>query len=88
MVAHIYPELLDCISDSRIRDKSKLSGMSKALVCLQATWFTSQCISRLVQAFPLSLLEVSGEQRLFGADIMARSDMLRSTRLPIVSRLF
>lgn len=58
-VARLHPELLDGITDSQIMDKSKSSGASKALVCLQATWFIAQCISRLAQALPISLLEVS-----------------------------
>ncbi len=52
------PELIPNVPKSHILDKSKANGISKLLVCVQASWFCAQCISRLAQALPISLLEV------------------------------
>ncbi|KAF2278252.1 uncharacterized protein EI97DRAFT_492768 [Westerdykella ornata] len=41
-----------------VTDKSKADYAAKILVCLQAGWFFVQCIARLVQRLPLTLLEV------------------------------
>lgn len=58
------PALLESITESHIMDKSKSNALAKTLVCMQALWFMAQCISRLAQILPISLLEVSGEQTL------------------------
>jgi hypothetical protein len=39
-------------------DKSKADTIAKMLVCIQAGWFVVQCIARLCQKLPLSLLEI------------------------------
>jgi hypothetical protein len=52
------PELLAGITSSQIRDKSKSSLIGKTITCLQAFWFVAQCISRLADGLPISLLEV------------------------------
>jgi hypothetical protein len=41
-----------------VNDKSKADYVAKALVCIQATWFFVQCIGRLAQKLPLTLLEL------------------------------
>jgi hypothetical protein len=53
-----FPELVPNISKSHILDKSKANGIAKLLVCIQASWFCAQCISRLAHQLPISLLEV------------------------------
>ncbi|KAK3688991.1 hypothetical protein B0T22DRAFT_490553 [Podospora appendiculata] len=47
------------ISPADLADKSKANGMAKALVCLQALWFCIQCLARVAQGLPLSLLELN-----------------------------
>lgn len=47
------------ISREDIVDKSNASGLAKSLVCLQSTWFCIQCLARLAQDLPLSLLEIN-----------------------------
>ena len=42
-----------------IKDKSKANRMAKGLVCMQATWFCLQFVTRLGQALPVSLLELN-----------------------------
>ncbi|KID90379.1 hypothetical protein MAJ_10957, partial [Metarhizium majus ARSEF 297] len=46
------------ISEAAIADKSKANALAKAIVCLQATWFVIQCLVRLTQDVPISLLEL------------------------------
>ncbi|KAK3385199.1 hypothetical protein B0H63DRAFT_559864, partial [Podospora didyma] len=55
------------ISRGEILDKSKSNGLAKALVCVQATWFRAQCITRICQALPITLLELSS----FGHSVCA-----------------
>lgn len=62
-----HPELIPDISEDQIRDKSKANGLTKTLVCLQAAWFCAQCISRLAQHMPVTLLELNA----FGHSICA-----------------
>lgn len=54
-----YPDLLPDLSKEEISEKSKASMMAKTLVCLQALWFSAQCLSRLVEGLPISLLELN-----------------------------
>ena len=53
------PSLLPELSREQIEDKSKASSLAKTLVCLQALWFCLQCISRLSDHLPISLLEIN-----------------------------
>ncbi|KAL8760987.1 MAG: hypothetical protein Q9184_002857 [Pyrenodesmia sp. 2 TL-2023] len=53
------PDALPDITASQIRDKSKADGLKKMLVCTQALWFCVQCITRLSQSLPVSLLELN-----------------------------
>ena len=41
-----------------ISDKSKADVVAKLLVCIQAAWFLIQCVGRLAQRLPLTLLEL------------------------------
>ncbi|PSR77132.1 hypothetical protein PHLCEN_2v8040 [Hermanssonia centrifuga] len=53
------PELIPDLSEAEIMDKSKADGLAKALLLFQALWFCTNCVSRLAQGLPLSLLEVT-----------------------------
>ncbi|KAE9392714.1 hypothetical protein BT96DRAFT_830269, partial [Gymnopus androsaceus JB14] len=53
------PELIPHLTKEQILDKSKADGLSKTLVCLQAGWFCLQCIARVAQRLPISLLELT-----------------------------
>ena len=46
-------------SEEDIKDKSKASGLAKTLVCVQALWFCAQCISRVAENLPITLLELN-----------------------------
>jgi hypothetical protein len=46
------------VSEKDIRDRSKGSGLSKAIVVVQTGWFTLQCIGRKSQGLALTGLEV------------------------------
>lgn len=58
-LAEHEPSILNVPSEAELRDKSKASGLGKAIVCLQATWFLTQFISRLSQGLSASLLELN-----------------------------
>lgn len=47
------------ISKKDIRDKSKHDSISKCLALVQVLWFGAQCIARLAQGLPVSLLELN-----------------------------
>jgi hypothetical protein len=47
------------ISGKDLEDKSKASSLAKGLVCLQALWFSVQCLARVAQGFPVTLLELN-----------------------------
>jgi hypothetical protein len=50
--------LLPHSTTSAVADKSKADAIAKALVCIQAGWFLLQCIARVAQKLPLTLLEI------------------------------
>ncbi|KAL8668740.1 MAG: hypothetical protein Q9168_006645 [Polycauliona sp. 1 TL-2023] len=56
---HHEPEAVPRITAEEIRDKSKADGLKKTLVCAQALWFCFQCLTRLAQSLPISLLELN-----------------------------
>lgn len=58
-LAEEEPSLIPNIAESVISDKSKANGMAKTLVCLQATWFCIQCVTRIVQGLAVTLLELN-----------------------------
>ena len=53
------PDFLPSITEEDILDKSKADWLKKILVCVQASWFGVNCITRLVQNLPISLLELN-----------------------------
>jgi hypothetical protein len=50
--------LLPPSTAEEVSDKSKADLFAKVLVCLQAGWFLVQCIARVAQKLPITLLEV------------------------------
>ncbi|KAL8826714.1 MAG: hypothetical protein Q9170_007301 [Blastenia crenularia] len=54
-----HPEALPDVTTEQIKDKSKADSLKKTLVCAQALWFCAQCITRLAQSLPVSLLELN-----------------------------
>ena len=52
-------EVLPFLTEEEIWDKSKANGLAKTIVCVQAAWFCTQCIARLGQGLPISLLELN-----------------------------
>jgi len=54
-----FPNIIPDISEDSITDRSESNSLSKALLIVQVGWFCADCISRLIQHLPLSLLEVS-----------------------------
>src|SRR3569833_938414 len=52
------PAVFRDLVKAEIQDKSKASNLVKAIVCFHASWFMLQCVSRLAQLLPISLLEV------------------------------
>lgn len=59
ILASIDPNLIPNIPEDEIADKSKANSMAKTIVCLQASWFLVQCISRIRQGIGISLLELN-----------------------------
>ncbi|KAK0748682.1 hypothetical protein B0T21DRAFT_407173 [Apiosordaria backusii] len=53
------PHLLPDISEGYIKDKSKANNLAKIIVCLQASWFAAQCVSRMALGMTISLLELN-----------------------------
>ncbi|KAL8980024.1 MAG: hypothetical protein Q9205_004780 [Flavoplaca limonia] len=51
-------EVIPFVSEEEIWDKSKANALAKTTVCIQATWFCAQCIARIAQQMPTSLLEL------------------------------
>lgn len=47
------------LTREQIDDRSKASGLVKTLTCIHAIWFCLQCITRLAQGLPISLLELN-----------------------------
>ena len=58
-IAKKAPELIPDISEKQIKDKSKADSLAKFIVCLQAVWFSVQCITRISQRKAISLLELN-----------------------------
>ena len=53
-----------------IKDQSKTDILAKVLVCLQASWMVVQCIARVAQGLPLSLLEINTMMHVMCAILM------------------
>ena len=59
VVAIATPELFPRLRTEEIKDKSKANGLAKTIACLQAIWFTAQCIQRIAQGLSISILELN-----------------------------
>ena len=55
----VTPHLLLDLSVNQIKDKSKANSLTKTIIALQATWFATQCISRMAVGLTISLLELN-----------------------------
>lgn len=53
------PHLLPVLHHAQIVDKSKASGLTKTITCVQAFWFCASCIARLHDHKAISLLELN-----------------------------
>ena len=62
--------LLKPVSEEVIKDKTKADSITKILVCIQAGWFIVQCIARVAQKLPLTLLEIRTLAHVFIALLM------------------
>lgn len=58
-IMRYFPHIIPDISEDSITDRAESSGLSKALLVIQIGWFCTNCVARLIQRLPLSLLEVS-----------------------------
>lgn len=54
-----FLDQLPHVQDSQVRDKSKADGLAKFLVVMQAGWMVIQCIARVHQDLPVTLLEIN-----------------------------
>ncbi|OCL06927.1 hypothetical protein AOQ84DRAFT_320689 [Glonium stellatum] len=50
---------LTLTSAEQIEDKAKANGLAKTIVCVQATWFCFQCLTRVIQGLSISILELN-----------------------------
>ena len=50
-----------------IMDRSKADGIGKLLICFQAAWMIIQCIGRLANQLPLTMLEINTLGHVFCA---------------------
>ncbi len=62
--------LLTPVPENVISDKTKADLITKMVVCVQAGWFIVQCIARVAQHLPLSLLEIHVLTHVFVALLM------------------
>lgn len=46
ILVHTSPNEVPDLSVEEIRSKSKADVLTKALTCIQATWFIAQCLTR------------------------------------------
>ena len=54
-----FPHLITDVPEETILDRAQSNSISKAILIVQVGWFCANCVSRLIQHLPLSLLEVS-----------------------------
>ncbi|KAK0475645.1 hypothetical protein EDD18DRAFT_1089668 [Armillaria luteobubalina] len=53
-----FVQRLTEISQETIEDRNKRDTISKALSILQSSWFISQCVARIIQHLPITLLKM------------------------------
>jgi hypothetical protein len=54
-----FPHIITDITEDSILERAESSSLSKAILIVQVAWFCINCVSRLIQRLPLSLLEIS-----------------------------
>ena len=54
-----FPRIVTDITEESILDRAESSSLGKAILIVQVGWFCTNCVSRLSQGLPLTLLEVS-----------------------------
>jgi hypothetical protein len=59
--------LLPTLTSDSVEDKSKADALAKMLVLVQTGWFLVQCVARLIQGLPLTLLELHTVTHIFCA---------------------
>lgn len=57
-IAERFPNLLPHLTKVDIADRSKAGALARSIVWIQASWFITQCISRMAMDLPITLLEV------------------------------
>ena len=62
--------LLDPIRQDVIAEKTKADYITKVVVIVQAGWFIAQCIARIIEGLPLTLLEIHVVSHVFIALLM------------------
>jgi hypothetical protein len=62
-----FPDIIPDITEESITDRAESSVLSNALLIVQVGWFCANCLSRLMQHLPLSLIEISTVARGFCA---------------------
>jgi len=62
--------LLNPVPEDVIYEKTKADPIKKMVVCMQAGWFIVQCIARVADDLPLSLLEIHVLTHVFVALLM------------------
>jgi hypothetical protein len=60
-----FPNVITDITEDYILDQAESSSLSKALLIVQVAWFCTNCLSRLIQRLPLTLLEISTAAHAF-----------------------
>ena len=60
-----FPHILTDITEESILDRAASSALSKTILAVQVVWFCLNCIARLQQGLPISLLEVSTAAHAF-----------------------
>ena len=59
MISNAHSRILGGLSEEDIKSRTKADGIAKTAVLFQALWFIAQCITRLAQRIPISLLELN-----------------------------
>ena len=60
-----FPHILTDITEESILDRAASSALSKTILAIQVVWFCLNCLARLQQGLPISLLEVSTAAHAF-----------------------
>ena len=64
-IMEYFPHILTDITEESILDRAASSALSKTILAIQVVWFCLNCVARLQQGLPISLLEVSTAAHAF-----------------------